>query len=289
MKKTLVLATLSFLAVTSPAISETQQIKDYELRVAVRMAAELTALTEDDIKHPEMDDFFQARADLNALLMRDPDHPAVSEWIRGDLDRTGWLAYGPPTMYLITAHEPLPIDQAFMFRKFLAGVLEFDYWNADDGSACLGVKALHLLKNGPASPEEEAYLNAFFISAEIERLAMRSDSYRRAMRSEPQFFATADQDEETLSAASVIDSAKSAMLWKAAVFDEALNVDMIENDIWIDPMTGKEDERRFLDQALEEAAGPEYQDWIVGSRPFFAYIEAEREKGAAEVVRALCE
>lgn len=288
MRLILLLAATPFLAFANAAPAA-ERIKDYELRVATRTEAELQRLTERDIAHPEMADFLRAREDLNALLMRDPDDPAVSQWIRGSLGGTGWLTYGPPTLYLITKHEPLAMDQAFMFRHFLAMVLEFDAWDEDDGSACLGVKALHLLKDGAAGPEEEAYLNAFLIAAAIARLEWRSDSYRRAMMSAPQFFAGADQDEAALSAASDMDITTSWMLLKAAVYGEALDASMIENDIWMDLQTGENYERDLLDRALGAAAGPEYRDLIAGARPFFAYIEAERDKGADAVIRALCE
>lgn len=289
MKGILLLTALPLLALASPAASEGERTEDYELSSAVRAEAELQRLTKDSIAHPEMANYLKAREDLDALLMRDLDDPAVSQWISGNLEGVGWLFYGPPTIYVITAHEPLRMDQAALFRHFMSMVLEFDAWDADDDSACLGVKALRLLKDGAASPEEEAYLNAFLIGAEIGRLAMRSDNYRRAMGLDPQFFADADQDEATLSTASDMDGAKSSMLWKAAVFGEALDESMIENDFWFNLWTEKEYERNLLDRALSEAAAPEYRDRIAGSRPFFAYVEAEREKGAATVVRALCE
>ncbi|MFV0474877.1 MAG: hypothetical protein ACK5MQ_11830, partial [Pikeienuella sp.] len=216
-----------------------------------------------------------------------------AEWFQGMSGWDGWLAYGPIARYQIVSHEPLKIDQAYLFKwAMIYHEIDIvaDFENVE--SNCLSIKALHLLQNGAATPDEEAFLNAVHLNAEVERRYSREPGFRLAEEIRPGFAASIaaalGEDLEALRKQNAMDTIKGSMIIQAALYDVAVDSDQVVlRDDWYDPYTAEKYPQEWIERAAKELAASDVPERLTRARPFFDLIDAERSKGDAAVIEAL--
>ena len=275
-------------ALTSPASADAQSDA---MTAAVAELSSVMRKPEGSWTPDDLATFHAARAKMNDSLTSDLNSPLVAEWFSPSPRLGGWLTYGPAEIYLIAKGEPLAMDQAHLFRDFVnhAVDLELDIYNENSKATCISVKALRLLENGPASPEEEQFLNAVLVGAGSMRLNLPQNSFRTAVSIDPAFAGIVGENPDLVKEQDIISGIMGTMLFNAAVSEVALYSDEVLNDLWMDPYTAEEYPQDWVNRAAQQLGESEFPQQLSTARPVFAEIAAQRDNGPDAVLTAICD
>lgn len=288
MKTTIALAaTLIAMAAAGPAFPDQQSVA---LDAAT---AELVSVMDKPKRSwtpADLAQFYAAREKIDAALTSNPDSPAVKAWFTLSDTPGNWMTFGPDDSYLIGKHEPLTTDQAHHLTTFVDRMLDgqLDIYSQNPPATCLSLKALRLLKNGPASPEDEQFLNAVHLGADSIQMTLPHESLTREIARYPAFAAVVNDNAEERRKEDTISLIMGAMLFKAAASGVNLGSHEVLNGIWIDPLTIEPYPKEWIDAAAAQLATGDYSDRLATARPVFSTINAHRGKDTDALLAELC-